>query len=488
MCDKTANYTINKRAMNSHIPNIKLFFAATWTCLSSISLSFADIRLPHLLGNNMVLQRDTQVKFWGWADPGERVRVTTSWNGKTDSIIASDDGRWELRMATPRAGGPYAILFRGKNTIELTNVLIGEVWICSGQSNMAMNGTSGLTDIQQELPRADRNDIRFFKIPRTSTSDRQDDCQANWTVCDSVTLNTFSAVGYFFGKRLADTLGVPIGLIEAAWGGTSAEVWTPAHAISKSPLLKNNAEKITPSDHWPTKPGLAFNGMIAPLTPFKIAGTIWYQGENNVGPYSSDYDSLLTTLIHTWRSEWQHDFPFYLVQIAPYRYPVPLSAALLREAQTNVLSLPNTAMVLTTDLVADTTDVHPTNKKDVGMRLANVALAQHYGLRQITHQHPIYKHVSIDQDSIFVAFDHAENGLDIVNPSEHHFLIAGKDRVFHKAQVKVRGNVLVFWNAGIKNPVAVRYGFDNTATASLFNKAGMPAIPFRTDRWPVDRQ
>lgn len=466
----------------------KRFLIGVWICINTISFSFADIRLPHLLGSNMVLQRTTEVKFWGWADPGELVHVTTSWNRKTDSIITTGDGRWELRMATPPAGGPYTILFRGKNTIELTNVLIGEVWICSGQSNMAMNGTSGLMDIKREKANLKGNDIRFFKIPRTSAAYPQEDCAANWSICDSATLNTFSAVGYFFGKRLADTLGVPIGLIEAAWGGTSAEVWTPANAISQSPLLKNIAEKITPSNHWPTKPGFAYNGMIAPLTPFEIAGTIWYQGENNVGLHSANYDSLLTTLIHAWRAEWQRDFPFYYVQIAPYHYPIPLSAALLREAQTRVLSLPNTAMVLTTDLVADTSDVHPINKKDVGLRLANTALVQHYGLRGITYQHPAYQHMSINQDSIEVAFEHAENGLTVVNPGANHFLIAGKDRIFHRAQVKVKGNLLILWNAEVKNPVAVRYGFDNTATASLFNKAGMPVIPFRTDRWPVDLQ
>jgi len=367
----------------------------------------------------------------------------------------------------------------------LTNVLIGEVWICSGQSNMAMNGTSGLADIKQEMAHLDDCDIRLFKIPKISSPYPQEDCMANWHSCDSTTLNTFSAVGYFFGKHLADTLGVPIGLIEAAWGGTSAEVWTPANAISEDSLLKEIAEKITPSNHWPTKPGFAYNGMIAPLTSFEIAGAIWYQGENNVGPYSAQYDRLLTTLIHTWRTEWRRDFPFYYVQIAPYHYPMPLSAALLREAQTNALSLPNTAMVPTMDLVADTNNVHPTNKKDVGKRLATAALAQHYGLPEITHQYPTFKRMHINQDSIVIAFEHAANGLIIANPGEHHILIAGEDRTFHVAKAKVEGDSLVLWHTGVKHPVAVRYGFTNTATASLFNKEGMPVIPFRTDRWPV---
>lgn len=470
------------------ILNLKLFIIAIGIWISTLSFSFADIRLPHVLGSNMVLQRDTEIKLWGWGDPGEVVRVVTSWNGKTDSVVASGDARWELQVHTPHAGGPYTIQFRGKNTLELTNVLIGEVWICSGQSNMAMNGSSGLADIQQEMAHLKDRNIRFFKIPKISSPYPQEDGTASWHTCDSTTLNTFSAVGYFFGKHLADTLGVPIGLIEAAWGGTSAEVWTPANAISEDPLLREIAGNIKPSDHWPTQPGFAYNGMIAPLTSLEIAGTIWYQGENNVGPYSAHYDSLLTTLIHAWRTEWRRDFPFYYVQIAPYHYPIPLSAALLREAQTNVLSLPNTAMVLTTDLVTDTNNVHPTNKKDVGKRLAYTALAQHYGLPETIHQYPTFKRMHINQDRIVITFEHAANGLTIVNPSEQHFLIAGEDRIFHEARVKVEGDLLILWNADIKHPVAVRYGFANTATASLFNKAGMPAIPFRTDRWPIPSQ
>lgn len=478
----------NVFTMNSRSITIKLFIAAIWICVSTLPSSFADIRLPHLLGSNMVLQRNTEIKLWGWGDPGEVVCVTASWNDKTESVVASGDARWEVRMATPQAGGPYTIQFRGKNTIELTDVLIGEVWICSGQSNMAMNGTSGLADIKQEMAYLEDRDIRLFKIPKISSPYPQEDCAANWHICDSTTLNTFSAVGYFFGKHLADTLGVPIGLIEAAWGGTSAEVWTPANAISENPLLNEIAEKIKPSDHWPTKPGFAYNGMIAPLTSFEIAGTIWYQGENNVGPYSAHYDNLLTTLINAWRTEWRRDFPFYYVQIAPYHYPIPLSAALLREAQTNVLSLPKTAMVLTTDLVADTNNVHPTNKKDVGKRLANTALAQHYGLLEITHQYPTFKHMHVNQDSIVIAFEHAASGLTITNPSEHYFLIAGEDRTFHEARAKVEGDLLILWNTKVNHPIAVRCGFANTATASLFNKEGMPVVPFRTDRWHLPVQ
>ena len=241
----------------------------------TFGISYAEVRLPAVLSSNVVLQQQSKVKLWGWAAPAEMVYITTSWDNKTDSVKATRDANWQLFVQTPPAGGPYTITFKGQNTITLEDVMIGEVWICSGQSNMEMNEQWGLPDVKAELPTCANKNIRFFYIPKTTSTTPQDDCKASWTLCDSSTLKAFSAVGYFFGKKLNKDLNVPIGLINSNWGGTPAEVWTPADLINNDPELKASAEKLKPKDGWPKTPGATFNGMLAPVTNFSIAGAIW---------------------------------------------------------------------------------------------------------------------------------------------------------------------------------------------------------------------
>src|SRR5215831_3036132 len=251
------------------------------TALFLYTLSFGNIRLPAVISSNMVLQQRATVKLWGWAGPGEKVFVTTSWNNKTDSTIGTRDANWQLLVSTPSAGGPYTITLKGYNTVVLENVLVGEVWVCSGQSNMEMSYSWGLQDVKNDLPTCYNKEIRFFHIARTTADNPQDNCEAQWTICDSNTLKTFSAVAYYFGRRLNGELNVPIGLINASWGGTPAEVWTPAEAVNNDAVLKASNQKQYPSGGWPYQPGKTFNGMIAPITNFSIAGAIWYQGEGN---------------------------------------------------------------------------------------------------------------------------------------------------------------------------------------------------------------
>ncbi|MEJ7740362.1 MAG: sialate O-acetylesterase [Chitinophagaceae bacterium] len=234
-------------------------------------VSHVNIRLPAVLGSNMVFQQQSKVMLWGWAAPAEMIYVTTSWNNKTDSVKTTRDANWQLFVETPAAGGPFTITFKGWNTITLDDVLVGEVWICSGQSNMEMNEQWGLPDVRAELPTAATNkNIRFFYIPKTTSPASQDDCKASWTLCDSNTLKAFSAVGFFFAKKLNANLNVPVGLINANWGGTPAEVWTPADLINNDHELKASAEKLHPHDGWPKTPGATFNGILAPVTIFLL--------------------------------------------------------------------------------------------------------------------------------------------------------------------------------------------------------------------------
>ena len=448
---------------------------------------FANIRLPAVIASNMVLQQQSTINLWGWSAPGEKILITTSWSTITDSTIASGDAKWNIAVKTPAAGGPYTITFKGNNTIVLNNVLIGEVWVCSGQSNMEWSGLNGLPQIDTELPNSANTNIRFFHIPKTTALTPQDDCAATWTECKPETLKSFSAVAYFFGKQLQQKLNVPIGLINTSWGGTAAEVWTPEELVEKDPELKSAAAKIGATNWWPNAPGRAYNAMIAPITSFNIAGAIWYQGESNAGT-ASTYNILMTTLIDSWRKNWNKDFPFYYVQIAPFAYGNKNIGALLREAQTQTLSVPNTGMAVITDLVDDIKDIHPKNKQDVGARLAAWALAETYKKEGITYKSPMYKNMEVNKNKVTVHFSNASNGLIIKGGEKKatEFYIAGDDQNFLPADVKVEGDHIILSSKQIKNPVAVRFAFSNTAMANIFSAEGLPVNPFRTDDWDVD--
>ena len=297
-------------------------------------------------------------------------------------------------------------------------------------------------------------------------------------------MKDFSATGYFFGKKLNENLNVSVGLIHASWGGTPADTWTPKELIETDTVLKRAAASLKTSNGWPTEPGLAYNAMIYPLTNFSVAGTIWYQGESNV-TNASTYTTLFTTMIKSWREAWQKEFPFYFVQIAPFAgYGDNSSSAFLREAQTRSLSLSNTGMVLTADLVDDINDIHPKMKKDVGERLANLALGETYAQREIVYKIPMYKNMQVQKNNIRIWFTNVEKGLMSKGPLTE-FFIAGDDQNFVAAEAKIEGNSVVVWNKKVSRPVAVRYGFRNAALLKLYNKEGVPVNLFRTDEWPV---
>ncbi len=445
----------------------------------------SNIRLPDVINNNMVLQQQSEVKLWGWGEPNEKVTITTSWDNKSYApVIVDGNAEWKLKIKTPVAGGPYQINFSGNNKISLSNVMIGEVWVCSGQSNMEMCGNWGLQDIKQELPVANHSNIRLFKIAKATASTPQKNCTGKWQLCDSNTLKEFSAVAYFFGKNLHQQLNVPIGLIEAAWGGTSAEVWTPDSIIQQDNFLREASTKIAANGQCPNLPGYTYNAMIAPITNFSVAGTIWYQGENNtINAYA--YKHLFTSMIDAWRKAWHNNMPFYFVQIAPFNYALKNTGALLREAQSESSNYTNVGMVVINDLVTDVHNVHPADKHDVGLRLANWALADHYKLPGIVYKSPEIKGFYINKNKVMIAVNNAPNGLKLKGEKATELFVAGADSIFYSAEVVVKKNVIKVWSKQVSKPVAVRYCFSDTAIGNIFNTEGLPLAPFRIDKWPV---
>ena len=464
----------------------KTLFLLYCLLLSAPAWVIANIRLPSLLSDNMVLQRNSRVSLWGWANPGEKIIVTVSWNKQTDSITATGDARWNLSIPTPEAGGPYSIILKGQNTIELKNILIGEVWICSGQSNMEWSSLQGLKEIIAELPASTNPSIRLFNIPKTTSDNLQDNCEGNWSECGPESLKAFSAVGYYFGKKLSEQLKVPIGLINSSWGGTPAEVWTPSATVTNDETTRKAALKIKDNPYWPSKPGKTYNAMIAPVTPFNIAGAIWYQGESNALTYDT-YQVLFTNMIGSWRQAWNKQFPFYYVQIAPYSYPNKNVGALLRESQSNSQEYPNTGMIVITDLVNNIKDIHPQNKHSVGERLANYALAQTYHLPGISFRSPSFKSMSVNKNKAVLSFDHAESGFMVKGDKATEWFVAGEDKQFYPADIKIeKNNSISVSSKQVKVPVAVRFAFSNESIGNIFSKEGLPVCPFRTDSWEME--
>jgi sialate O-acetylesterase len=449
----------------------------------SISL-LANIRLPAVIGSHMVLQQKSEVTIWGWCDVSEQIKLKASWDTTTYTATGSTSAKWEIKINTPVAGGPYQVAIDGNNKITLDDILIGEVWICSGQSNMEMSMEWGLPYKDEAAKATDKN-IRFFNIPRTTADYPQDDVGAGWVVCNPDDMKKFSAAAYFFGKSLRQNLDVPVGLIEAAWGGTPAEAWTPADAINSNSIVKEAAAKLLPVPWGPVTVASIYNAMIYPVTKYSVAGAIWYQGEANVSA-ASTYSDLLSTLITAWRKSWQKDFPFYYVQIAPYAgYGDNSSSAFLREAQTKTLATPKTGMVVITDLVDNIDDIHPKMKREVGGRLANYALAETYGKKDIFYKTPLYKGMRIEKNKIWIYFDNADKGLMSKGDTLSEFFIAGNDKNFIPASAKIEKNAVVVSSKSVKDPVAVRFAFRNGATPNLFSKEGLPVNPFRTDNWDV---
>jgi len=474
--------------------NKRLFPGIICLILMMLSLQLtASLRLPSLLNSNMVLQRNAEARIWGWADPGTKVSVKASWLESEQSAIATGSGYWLVKIPTGNAGGPYTLSIRDKDTlITLKEILLGEVWVCSGQSNMefTINMFGGWNKTypkeMNDLVQSGFEHIRLFTVAKDTSSQEKPDCSGNWLKADTATVANFSATAWFFGVELSKKLGVPVGLILSAWGGTPAEAWTARNTIEQDPELEFYLTDPNKTDWWPTQRSVLFNAMIYPLTKTAIRGVIWYQGESNVRD-AATYPKLFAGMVHGWRTAWGvGNFPFYYVQIAPFTYERAVTGALLREAQLRSLVIPNSGMAVTLDIVDDVTDIHPKNKQDVGKRLAALALSNTYEFDKIISNGPVYKTYEKSGRSIRLLFDDSMAGLELrAGKNETGFRIAGADRQFVPAKVSIDGNSLLLKSDMVKEPEAVRYAFSNTSAATLFNSSGLPASSFRTDDWPI---
>jgi sialate O-acetylesterase len=491
------------------------------------STATADVKLPAIFGSHMVLQRDQKDRVWGWAEPGEEITVQIA--GQSKTAKAGPDGSWQVQLDPMPAGGPHTLTVQGKNTLKYDDVLVGEVWICSGQSNMQWP-VGAAKDADLEIPAAKYPNLRLITVPNRGTQEPQTDFKGRWVPCRPDTVGGFSAVGYFFGRQLQQTLGVPVGLINDAWGGSACEAWIRRDLLAADPkyaaMMQNWAEieqnypkakeeypakfaawrkeaDRARAEHrqspWPpqspddmmkgnARPGNIYNGVLKPTIGYGIRGVIWYQGESNAGR-AYQYRDLFPLMIKSWRDEWgQGDFSFYWVQLADFlaESPTPRDSgwAELREAQTMTMDrLPKTGQAVIID-VGEGKDIHPRNKQDVAMRLARWALARDYGVG-IPHQSPTYKSMKRDGNKIVVTFDHVGGGLRTFDVEEARgFAIAGSDRKFVPAHARVTGrNTIEVRADDVSEPVAVRYAWADNPVCNVYG-GGLPVTPFRTDDWP----
>jgi sialate O-acetylesterase len=472
------------------------------TLLVLAATAHADVKLASIFGDTMVLQRELPVPVWGWAEPGEAITVTIG--SQTKKTEADADGKWQVKLDALKTNAKGQTLkVAGKNTIELNDVLIGEVWICSGQSNMEW-ALSGTMNAKAEVAAAQHPQIRLFNVPGHTTSPlAKDTCPGNWQICQPQAAQGFSAVGYFFGRRLQQELNVPIGLVGSNWGGTRIEPWTSPAGFHSVPELKAIADKVD-AYSAETKvgggsPSAIYNAMIHPLAPFAMRGAIWYQGESNGGEGESYYHKT-QALVNGWRELFNPELAFYWVQLADWQKPNEDPAggngwAKLREAQRKSLGIKHTGMAVIID-IGQTNDIHPRNKQDVGWRLAQWALHQTYHRQDIVPSGPLFKGHKVEANSIRLSFDSVGSGLIVgkkegLEPTKEvkagvlqRFAIAGADKKWHWAEATIDGDTVVVKSAEVTEPVAVRYAYSmNPAGANLYNKEGIPASPFRTDSW-----
>ncbi|MCS7253449.1 MAG: sialate O-acetylesterase [Armatimonadota bacterium] len=507
--------------------------AALLICVFARSVVNADIKLPSLFSDRMVLQRGTNVAVWGEASPNERLTIRLSPQDNASEgkqavevrCTASANGAWKAYLPPMQSGGPYELTVSSDDgsSVRVRDVMIGDVWICSGQSNMEWS-VANSANAEQEIANANYPNIRLFMVRKVVSDVPVDDPKGEWKACSPETVRNFSAVGYFFARELYQHLKVPIGMIQAAWGGTPAESWTSTPTLELEPELRvilDNWKKVVEAypealkryeerlKQWeeearkakeegkpiprrpnppmgpghPWQPSGLFNGMIAPLTKFAIKGVIWYQGESNTGR-AAQYRKLFPALINDWRKAWGIDFPFLFVQLANFmqRKPEPSESAWaeLREAQLlTLLKVPRTGMAVAID-IGEANDIHPKNKQDVGKRLSLAARAIAYG-ESIVYSGPIYDRMVVENSKIRIYFKHVGSGLVAKDEKLTGFAISGEDGKFVWAEAEIDGDTVVVWSQKVDKPVAVRYAWADNPDCNLYNKEGLPASPFRTD-------
>ena len=528
------NYQRYPKTMKRIVSTAFLLF----TLLTSVR---AEVKLPVIFSDHMVLQRGEPVAIWGTAAPSESVKVT--FGNQTLETQAGADGKWKVTLAAMKEEAkPADLVIAGKNTLTIKDVLVGEVWVCSGQSNMQWT-VAQAANPEKEIASAKFPSIRMFNLDREVSAQPKDDCKGKWLETNPENAGQFSAVGYFFGRHLHQVLNVPIGLINTSWGGTRVEAWTSHEALSERPCARdmlqdwatakakydaesaakvfeqqktawqaqvkaiqernaklkpgdakeNNPPAPRPADNpnaTPHHPSVLYNAMIAPIIPFGIKGAIWYQGESNQ-KRAVQYQELLPTMINDWRKRWNDEFSFYIVQLANFGNGKPITTeagmddtwAELQEAQAlTAQTLPKCGMAVIND-IGDEKDIHPKNKQEVGRRLALIALAQDYGKKDIVHSGPVLKSSKVTKGKVRVQFDHVGGGLKTRDgKAPGSFQILGTDQKWHWAKAAIEGNEVVVWSDAVKQPAGVRYAWAAWPVgANQINKEGLPVSCYRTD-------
>ncbi len=507
-------------------------------CLLTIGTLFAlgnsvhaDVRLPSIFSDHMVLQKNVAVPVWGWADPEEKVTVSIA--GQSRTATADAAGNWKLKLKNVSADSPLTLTISGHNTIVIQDVLVGEVWLASGQSNMGLS-VNDVTNAWKEKAEAKFPQIRMFTVSPTPATTPQTNCGGQWVVCSPETVGHFSAAAFFFGRELHQKLTVPVGLINSSWGGTPIEAWTSMDRMEATPelapVLENWRKTLHPFDpekaeadyaraleSWtnttaklkaegktvplqpkkaidprldPKYPANLFNGKISPIIPYAIRGAIWYQGENNAASdLAKLYSVQLSLMIQDWRQRWNEgDFPFAWVQL-PNFHPRTTNVVetnynnwcVIREEMLKTLAVKNTGMAITVD-VGEANNIHPKNKQAVGHRLALWALAKVYG-KDITYSGPLPDGAKFKGEKIILSFKHADGGLVAKDGDLKGFAIAGEDHHWICANARIEGKKVIVSSPEVKLPKAVRYAWAANPDCNLFNGASLPASPFRTDDW-----
>lgn len=456
----------------------------------NLSTLYAEVKLPSVFGDNMVLQQQTEVAVWGKASPNSTVTVKTSWNGKTYTVKAGGDGKWKTKVATPAAGGPYTLTVSDGKPVVIKNVMIGEVWVCSGQSNMEMPmkgyRNQPVTGSNEFIATSSNNQIRLITVPRLASLVPLDDFSGSWKLCEPENVAEFSATAYFFGLMLNRVLNVPVGLICTSWGGTRIEPWMSEEGLKPFDWVKLPDKTVVPEKLSQQTPTVLFNAMINPVAGYGIRGAIWYQGEANRNE-PAQYQKLMPGLALNWRSVWGvGDFPMFYVQIAPYDYgPTGLNSAFLREAQLKAAkAIPNFGMACIMD-TGEKDCIHPANKKAAGDRLAYLALVKTYGKKGFACEGPVLKEMKTEGSMVYLTFDNAPNGLTSFGKELSCFEVAGANRRFYPAKAFITNAGVTVFSPLVSQPVAVRYAFKDFIVGDLFNTEGLPASSFRTDEWEI---
>ncbi|MBN2167483.1 MAG: hypothetical protein JW717_14500 [Marinilabiliaceae bacterium] len=456
---------------------------------------YSQITLPSLFTDNMVLQQNANVAIWGWSTANDVISIKPSWSEKNTSVKPKKDGSWKTYIKTPSAGKSHSItITNNKNAIEIKNVMIGDVWICAGQSNMEMPmkgfKAQGINGANMDILKSTNNNIRVITVPRSSKTTPQSNFEGEWQQASPASIAEFSATGYYFGRLVNEITDVPIGLICVSYGGSCIEAWMSKETslqFEDMPIPGVN-DTIKSPNRTPT---VLYNGMLNPIIGYGIKGAIWYQGETNY-KNAQDYTILFYNMVKEWRKQWNlGDFPFYYTQIAPFDYDMLTpnekseqnNSAFLRDAQRLAMdTIQNCGMAVLLDQ-GEEKNIHPANKKVVGERLALWALAKTYNIKGFGYASPTYNEINIKDSSVTVTFKNIPNGITSYGKEVTLFEIAGNDRIFHPATCTLRRKSVILTSSKVKNPIAVRYGFKNHVDAQIFNTEGLPLTSFRTDNW-----